>query len=86
MKTTILAVAALAATLPTTVFADNIPVTIRNYIRAESDLQFKGYAEKAGGIGRMLHLREPYSVENQTTIRGNRDTLYSAVVFDLMSR
>ncbi len=85
MKTTILAVAALAATIPASVFADNIPVTIKNYIRAESDLQFKGYAEKAGGIGKMLHLREPYSVENQTTIRGNRDTLYSAVVLDLMS-
>jgi hypothetical protein len=85
MKTITLAVAALAATLPTTVFAETIPVTIKNYVRAESDMQFKGYAEKAGGIGKFLHLREPYSVVNQTTIRGNRDTLYSAVVLDLSS-
>jgi hypothetical protein len=59
------------------------PVDVLNYIRAESDMQFKSYATKGGGVGKLLHLREPYSVENQTTIRGNRDTLYSAGVFDL---
>lgn len=58
-------------------------VNISNYIRAESDMQFKGYAAKAGGLGKMLHLREAYSVENQVTIRGNRDTLYSMAIFDL---
>ncbi|MCA9258071.1 MAG: DUF1214 domain-containing protein [Planctomycetales bacterium] len=62
-----------------------MPVTIRNYVRAESDAQLKGYAEKAGGVGKLLHMREPYSVENQTTIRGNRDTLYSMAVLDLAS-
>lgn len=61
------------------------PVNVLNYVRAESDLQFKAYAHKAGGIGKLIHLREPYSVVNQTTIRGNRDTLYSAGVFDLNS-
>ncbi len=59
------------------------PVNVRNYVRAESDEQMKGYAAKAGGVGKFLHMREPYSVENQTTIRGNRDTLYSMGVFDL---
>ncbi len=59
------------------------PVNVLNYIRAESDMQFKAYAAKAGGVGKFLHLREPYSVEDQTTIRGNRDTLYSVGVFDL---
>ncbi len=52
------------------------PVNVLNYIRAESDMQFKDYAAKAGGVGKLLHLRDVYSVENQTTIRGNRDTLY----------
>jgi hypothetical protein len=85
MKTILLAMVASAATLTTTVFAETIPVTIKNYVRAESDMQFKGYSEKAGGVGKILHLREPYSVVNQTTIRGNRDTLYSAVVLDLNS-
>ncbi|MCA9233527.1 MAG: DUF1214 domain-containing protein, partial [Planctomycetales bacterium] len=58
-------------------------VNILNYIRAESDMQFKAYAAKAGSVGKILHMREPYSVEHQTTIRGNRDTLYSVGVFDL---
>lgn len=58
-------------------------VNALNYIRAESDMQFKAYAAKAGGVGKILHLREPYSVEDQTTIRGNRDTLYSFCVVDL---
>ncbi|GJM22147.1 MAG: hypothetical protein DHS20C15_20620 [Planctomycetota bacterium] len=34
-------------------------------------------------MGKFLNLREPYSVEHQTTIRGNRDTLYSVGVYDL---
>jgi len=61
------------------------PVNVLNYVRAESDMQFKGYAAKAGGVGRLLNLREVYSVKNQTTIRGNRDTLYSVGVYDLSS-
>lgn len=60
-------------------------VNILNFIRAESDMQFKGYVAKAGGLGKMLHLREAYSVENQVTIRGNRDTLYSIAILDLQS-
>ncbi len=60
------------------------PVNVLNYIRAESDMQFKGYAAKAGGVGKLGNMREVYSVENQTTIRGNRDTLYSMGVFDLI--
>lgn len=58
-------------------------VNVLNYVRAESDMQFKSYATKAGGIGKLLNFREVYSIENQTTIRGNRDTLYSFGVYDL---
>lgn len=61
------------------------PVNLLNYTRAETDLQFEGYAAKTGGVGKFLRLREPYSVVDQTTIRGNRDTLYSVGVFDLVS-
>jgi hypothetical protein len=60
-------------------------VNLLNYIRAESDMQMSVYAARAGGVGKLGHLREPYSVENQATIRGNRDTLYSFGVFDLNS-
>ncbi len=75
--------ALLLSCLVSTAANSGEPVNVLNYIRAESDMQFTAYAAKAGGVGKMLHVREPYSVENQTTIRGNRDTLYSAGVFDL---
>jgi hypothetical protein len=46
-------------------------------------MQFKGYAAKAGGVGKLKNFREVYSVKDQKTIRGNRDTLYSFGVYDL---
>ncbi|KAA5539743.1 DUF1254 domain-containing protein [Roseiconus nitratireducens] len=61
------------------------PVNVLNYTRAETDLQFQSYAAKMGGVGKLAHMREPYSVKDQTTIRGNRDTLYSFGVYDLVS-
>jgi hypothetical protein len=45
----------------------------------------KGYIEKLDCFGKLYHYREPYDVENQVTVRGNRDTLYSFGVFDLTS-
>ena len=84
MKTPILVLTTFIVLQAQVAVAQTVPVNITNYIRAESDFQFRGYVEKAGGIGKLLHMREPYSVENQTTIRGNRDTLYSAIVFDLL--
>lgn len=82
MPSSRIAIALLLASTPLTASAAET-VNALNYIRAESDAQMKGYAAKAGGVGKLLHMREPYSVENQTTIRGNRDTLYSMGVFDL---
>ncbi len=70
--------------LSTAVYAGEM-VNVLNYARAETDMQFKGYAEKAGGVGKLNNFREVYSVKNQTTIRGNRDTLYSFGVYDLAS-
>ena len=58
------------------------PVTPENFVRAESDLNF-GNIVKDGGFGKFNHRREIASIENQTVIRLNRDTLYSAGVFDL---
>lgn len=59
-----------------------VPVTLDNFVRAESDMYLANLA-KQGGVGKMLHRREPASIENQTVIRLNRDTLYSSGVFDL---
>jgi len=60
-----------------------VPVTVDNFIRAESDLYFGGITKDSGGIGKLLHRREPARIDKQTVIRLNRDTLYSSGVFDL---
>ena len=65
--------------------ADAPTVTAFNYVRAESDIQMKGYIESFDILGKFHHNRQPYDVDNQITIRGNRDTLYSFGVFDLRS-
>jgi hypothetical protein len=58
------------------------PVTVDNFIRAESDLYFRNVV-KEGGLGKLANRREPAAIDNQTVIRLNRDTLYSSALFDL---
>lgn len=53
-----------------------------NFPRAESDLYFAN-AVKDGGFGKFFHNRELTPIDHQLVIRQNRDTLYSAAVFDL---
>ena len=60
-----------------------IPVTADNFVRAESDLYFGAVALKEGGFSKFHHNREVSPIDNQNVIRQNRDTLYSAAVFDL---
>jgi hypothetical protein len=60
----------------------SIAVTPDNFVRAESDLYLSNVV-KDGGLGKFVHRREPAAIDNQTIIRLNRDTLYSAAVFDL---
>jgi hypothetical protein len=64
---------------------ESIQVTANNYVRAESDFQMKSYIESFNCFGKFYHSRKPYDVDNQVTVRGNRDTLYSFGVFDLRS-
>src|SRR5688572_25934740 len=64
--------------------ADTIPVTVDNFVRAESDLYFGGILKDGGGgMGKFNHRREVARIDNQTVIRLNRDTLYSSALFDL---
>ncbi|WP_244813822.1 DUF1254 domain-containing protein [Caballeronia sp. Lep1P3] len=58
-------------------------VTADNFNRAESDLYFSQTVQRAGGLGKFSHRRELASVASQAVVRTNRDTLYSAAVFDL---
>jgi hypothetical protein len=64
---------------------DYVKVTPQNYVRAESDMQMTGYIQKFDCFGKLHHNRAAYDVNNQVTIRGNRDTYYSFGVFDLTS-
>lgn len=61
----------------------SVAVTADNFVRAESDLYIKRVAEELGGFGKFYHYREPMPIDKQTVVRANRDTLYSAAVFDL---
>ena len=60
-----------------------MPVTVDNFPRAETDHYLAANAKAVGGLGKFQHSREPASIDNQTVIRMNRDTLYSFAVFDL---
>jgi hypothetical protein len=57
-------------------------VSVYDYVRADTDRQLKGYSAM-GAFGKFLHSKKPYDIDNQVTIRANRDTLYSFGVFDL---
>ena len=57
-------------------------VTVDNFGRAESDRTFGRYVAQ-GAFARFLHIRTPTPIEKQDVIRMNRDTLYSAAIFDL---
>ena len=59
-----------------------VPVTVENFVRAETDLYFNN-SVTGGGFGGWHHIRELLPIDHQTVIRGNRDTLYSSRVFDL---
>jgi len=60
------------------------PVTVANFVRAESDHMIRANMEMVGvTFGKFVHLREPTTPDNQPVIRMNQDTLYSATVLDL---
>jgi len=73
----------LVFTARLTFAADTIPVTPDNFVRAESDLYFGNAARDASGPGKFLHHRDVTPIDKQPVIRMNRDTLYSAALFDL---
>ncbi len=60
------------------------PVTVENYVRAESDHMIRANMKMVGAdIGEFVHLREPTTPDNQPVIRMNQDTLYSGIVLDM---
>ncbi len=78
----VLAFAAITGAYAQSSVGNAVLVTVDNFIGAESDLYLSNVV-KDGGFGKFNHRRQPATIENQTVIRLNRDTLYSAAVFDL---
>lgn len=76
------AMVGLPAAAQTAAGSGGVPVTVDNFARAETDMYFSALANH-GGFGKLLHYRALMPVERQAVIRPNRDTLYSAGVFDL---
>lgn len=60
-----------------------IPVTIDNFVRAASDFEFEKYVSLAGGVNNFFHFRAPLEIDNQPTVRMNRDTLYRSAIVDI---
>ncbi|WP_394126589.1 hypothetical protein [Vibrio hepatarius] len=57
------------------------PVTMDNYVVAESDWYFTGVQEKVG-VNTWMH-DDPVSIDNQQVIRSNRDVVYSIAIVDV---
>ncbi len=60
-----------------------VPVTIDNFVRAATDIEFEKYVVLSGGVNRFYHFREPTPGDNQPTVSMNRDTLYSTAIVDI---
>src|SRR5579871_67596 len=60
-----------------------IPVTVDNFLRAETDFVAANAIRQYGAFGKFNHIREVAPLDKQSVPRLNRDTLYSPVVFDL---
>lgn len=60
-----------------------IPITIDNFVRVETNIQFERYHNLAGKVNAFAHFRAPTPIDKQLTIRSNRDTLYSFAIIDI---
>ncbi|HTT19396.1 MAG TPA: DUF1254 domain-containing protein [Candidatus Sulfotelmatobacter sp.] len=60
-----------------------VPVTVDNFVRAETDWAFAGAIQQQRCFGKFYHFREMTPLDKQAVPRMNRDTLYSSAVFDL---
>ena len=60
-----------------------IPITIDNFVRAATEIEFAKYLSLSGGVNKLFHVHEPTAIDQQPTIRMNRDTLYSMAVIDV---
>src|SRR5712671_2984760 len=81
LATVSLAVVSSVASAQTSVSQTTL-VTVENYNRAQTDVNFAGVV-KNGGFGKFRHGRELAPPAQQGIVRPNRDTLYSFAIVDL---
>jgi hypothetical protein len=88
MKTSIRILAAMSLVMAGSVASAQMTasptelVTVENYNRAQTDVNFAGVV-KNGGFGKFRHGRELAPPAQQGIVRPNRDTLYSFAIVDL---
>ena len=80
MATVSLAVVSSVASAQTSA-SQTALVTVENYNRAQTDVNFAGVV-KNGGFGKFRHGRELAPPAQQGIVRPNRDTLYSFAIVD----
>src|SRR5271165_1849157 len=76
-----LTIASVAASAQTTASSAEL-VTVENYNRDQTDVNFAGVV-KNGGFGKFRHGRELAAPVQQGIVRPSRDTLFSFAIFDL---
>ena len=88
MKALAIALFTLAAilNLKPFVFGGNAPVRVNvdNFVQAHTAFQFDRIIEEAGGVNKWNHSRLPTSLDKQSAIHMNRDTLSSFAVVDIL--
>jgi hypothetical protein len=62
---------------------EEMKVTSKTFIRAETDRMFNDVTKLAGGINKFFHFRDITPLDKQTVIRMNRDVLYSGGVVNV---
>lgn len=60
-----------------------VPVTVNNYVRAETAGQFDRILKMTGSVNKLMSFRVPTPLDKQSVIRMNRDTLYSFAIVDI---
>ncbi len=60
-----------------------VPVTVDNFVRAETDRMFSVLQAQAAGVNQLKHNRAPTPIDDQPVVRMNRDTLYSIAIVDI---
>jgi len=86
-KTRVAFLAAATLLFGASAAADDEPihVNVDNFVRAETGSQIDRFLQifVGGEINTWAHIRTPTPINNQSVIRMNRDTLYSAVIVDI---